>query len=149
MLVSRARLLVTTLWVGSMWTTGYMVAPALFLNLSDKVLAGTIAGVLFCIEAWLSVACSVILFAILRIAKSKQDEGAKLAQWVVIGMFVCTLIGYFGLHPFMAGLRDAAGPAGVMASEAKKQFAILHGLSSGFYFVQSVLGIALVLTMRK
>ena len=63
-------------------------------------------------------------------------------------MLACTVIGYFGLHPFMAALKEAAGPGGVMVSDARAQFGILHGISSAFYFVQSLLGVALVLTVR-
>ncbi|MGH8809748.1 MAG: DUF4149 domain-containing protein, partial [Noviherbaspirillum sp.] len=47
MLVARARLLIATLWVGSLWAVGYLVAPTLFATLPDSVLAGTIAGRLF------------------------------------------------------------------------------------------------------
>ena len=38
---------VLTLWVGGMWTTGYLVTPVLFSTLQDRMLAGNIAGRLF------------------------------------------------------------------------------------------------------
>ncbi|HEX7634207.1 MAG TPA: DUF4149 domain-containing protein, partial [Noviherbaspirillum sp.] len=56
MFSARARLLIATLWVGSLWTVGYLVAPTLFATLSDRALAGMIAGSIFRLEAWLSVA---------------------------------------------------------------------------------------------
>jgi hypothetical protein len=62
-LLPATRLLVTTLWAGSLWTVGYLVAPVLFSTLSDRVLAGSIAGSIFRIEAWLSVGCGVVLLA--------------------------------------------------------------------------------------
>lgn len=149
MFVARARLLIATLWVGSLWTIGYLVAPTLFATLTDKVLAGTIAGQLFRIEAWLSVFCALALIALTRFAANDENGKARIyLQWLAMGMLTCTLIGYFGLQPFMASLREAAGPGGVMASEAKMRFGILHGISSAFYLVQSLLGAALVLKAR-
>jgi hypothetical protein len=145
----RARLLVVTLWVGSLWTVGYVVAPTLFATLTDRMLAGTIAGALFRIEAWLSVFCAVILMLLAKTSSGEWNSGQRKV-WVglVLGMFACTLIGYFGLQPFMAALRESSGPGGVMASDARTHFGILHGISSGIYLVQSLLGVALVLKSR-
>lgn len=145
----RLRLLITTLWVGSLWTIGYLVAPTLFSTLQDRILAGTIAGKLFRIEAWLSVACGLALVFLLRYESDAQSaEKRKSVQWLILGMLVCTVIGYFGLQPFMAALRESAGSGGVMPVEAKAQFGILHGISSAFYLMQSLLGAALVLRVR-
>ena len=60
-MLSRLRLLVATLWAGSLWTIGFIVAPTLFGTLSDRVLAGNIAGSMFRAEAWLSIACALVL----------------------------------------------------------------------------------------
>ena len=137
MLATRLRWLVATLWAGSLWTVGYLVAPTLFATLSDRVLAGTVAGSMFRSEAWLSVACALVFLAVLRwhAADARRRTLALLAGV----MLVCTLVSHFGLQPLMAALREAAGPAGVMASEAKTRFGILHGVSSVIYLVQSVL----------
>jgi hypothetical protein len=54
-------------------------------------------------------------------------------------MLMCTLVSHFGLQPIMAGLREAAGPNGVMESSARGQFGMLHGVSMVIYMVQSVL----------
>jgi len=50
-----------TLWVGGLWAIGYIVAPALFANLEDRALAGTLAGVMFNIIAWVGLACGSLL----------------------------------------------------------------------------------------
>lgn len=149
MLIARARLLLTALWVGSLWTVGYLVAPTLFASLSDRVLAGTIAGSLFRVEAWLSVFCGILLL-FLQMLHDRQlaSRGVRL----IGAMLACTVIGYFSLHPFMAALREAAGPGGVMASDANLQFGILHGVASGLYLIESLLGAMLMLntvSMRK
>ncbi|MGZ5779719.1 MAG: DUF4149 domain-containing protein, partial [Burkholderiaceae bacterium] len=135
LLVARFRLLIATLWVGSLWTIGYVVAPTLFTTLYDKVLAGTIAGSLFQIEAWLSVGCALVLIAFLMPIKREDSTKIILLRLIVV-MLICTVIGYFVLHPYMTSLRAAAGPAGVMASNDKMRFGILHGISSLFYLIE-------------
>jgi hypothetical protein len=144
---TRVRLLIATLWVGSLWTVGYVVAPVLFATLADRVLAGTIAGSLFRVEAWLSLACG-LTFIGLNLAAFKNDPGFKTSLYLALGMLLCTLVGYFGVQPFMAELRAAAGPMGVMESAARTQFGVLHGISSGIYLIQSLLGGALILKIR-
>jgi hypothetical protein len=148
MFAARARLLIVTLWVGSIWTIGYLVAPTLFATLPDRVLAGSIAGALFRVEAWVSVACAVLLIVLSGVPKDKfGDRKRDVSVGLVVAMLACTLVGYFGLQPFMAELREAA-KGGAMDSDAKMRFGILHGISSAIYLVQSLLGVALVLKMR-
>ena len=150
MFASRARLLIATLWVGSLWTVGYLVAPTLFATLSDRVLAGTIAGSVFRVEAWLSIVCAIGL-VLLTGAKAGDNSGvrSKLVLGLVVAMLTCTLVSHFGLQPFMAALREGAAHAsGVMAPDARAQFGVLHGISSGLYLIQSLLGVALILKLR-
>jgi uncharacterized protein DUF4149 len=147
MLIFRMRLLLATLWVGSTWTVGYVVAPTLFASLADRVLAGTIAGTLFRIEAWISLICGVSLLGVFRIS-SEQCADLRLLV-LTTAMLLCTLIGYFGLQPFMAALRETAGPNGVLESEARIHFGILHGAASGFYLLRSLLGAMLILRLQS
>ncbi|MDY7579585.1 DUF4149 domain-containing protein [Herbaspirillum sp. RTI4] len=144
--LASVRILIATLWVGSLWAIGYVVAPTLFATLADRVLAGTIAGSLFRIVAWLSVVSAVLLACLLM---READPIRRRSCLRLIGtMLVCTLIGYFAVQPWMAGLRAAAGPGGVMESAAKMQFGALHGIASGIYLIQSLLGAALILKLR-
>jgi hypothetical protein len=148
-MMSHARVLVATLWVGSLWTVGYVVAPVLFFELPDRTMAGTIAGQLFRIEAWLSIICSAILLASITfrpIVDSPRKR--KFLLVIVCAMLLCTVIGYFGLQPFMAALREAVGPGGMMDPDARTKFDVLHGISALIYLFQSVLGIALILRIR-
>ena len=145
-LLPAARLLVTTLWVGSLWTVGYLVAPVLFSTLSDRVLAGTIAGSIFRIEAWLSVGCGLVLLVMVAFDDASRERRSLLRLIVV--MLLCVVVGYFGLQPWMAALREAAGPIGVMEGAARTQFGILHGVASLIYMFQSVLALVLMLKIR-
>jgi hypothetical protein len=146
MFAERVRVLIVTLWAGSLWTVGYLVAPILFATLSDRALAGTIAGSVFHVEAWLSVFCAAVLIVLWILAKNNSGPVRKRFLWLVIGMLACTLVGYFGLHPFMAALRETASADGMDAA-ASTRFGILHGISSVLYLIQSLL--AVVLVMKK
>ncbi len=132
--LDRSRVLLTTAWVGSSWTIAYLVAPTLFASLPDQIMAGTIAGRLFLLESWLSVFCGIVIMALVYYRH-------KQLSWLVAGMVVCTVLGYFVLHPFMAELRAT----GLTTADTKWKFGMLHTLSSGFYLIQSVLGAMLVL----
>src|SRR5690348_9304319 len=125
MVFARVRLLVATFWVGSLWTIGYIVAPTLFATLADRALAGTIAGQLFRIEAWISIVSVAVLLILVRIAPQQQGgKAGKRQSWLIGGMFVCTLIGYFALQPFMSALRDAATASSGMTGDIKMQFGL-------------------------
>jgi hypothetical protein len=145
-LLPAARLLVTTLWAGSLWAVGYLVAPVLFSTLSDRVLAGSIAGSIFRIEAWLSVGCGLVLLVMVVFDDASRERRSLLRLIVV--MLLSVVVGYFGLQPWMAALREAAGPSGVMEGAARTQFGILHGVASLIYLFQSVLALVLVLKVR-
>ncbi|MFC3107404.1 DUF4149 domain-containing protein [Undibacterium arcticum] len=154
LLNQRARLLIATIWVGSLWTVGYLVAPTLFATLFDRTLAGTIAGSLFRVQTWVSLACGIALIALLRMGTQRAQEQAVKMQAktllnVIIGMLSCALLMQFGLQPLMASLRaSAATVGGVMNSDLRMQFGLLHGASSLIYMIESVLGVALILKIR-
>ncbi len=144
--MARLRLLLTTLWAGSLWTVGYVAAPTFFATLSDRTLAGTVAGHLFRVEAWLSIACGVLLLGLLGTARELPQRRTLL--WLAAAMLACTLVGYFGIQPWMAALKAAAGPDGVMEGATRARFGMLHGVASVIYLVQSVLAVGLVLKQR-
>jgi hypothetical protein len=144
----RAARVIAALWVGSMWTVGYLVAPTLFATLSDRVQAGTIAGSMFRGEAWLSIICAVTLILLLKpLSRQSRKHGGRRVAVLILGMLAATLISHFGLQPLLAALRGAAGPTGVMAPDLKLQFGILHGISGTIYLIESLLGLALLLAL--
>ena len=144
--ITAARLIVTTFWVGSLWTVGYVVAPVLFTTLSDRKLAGTIAGSIFRIEAWVSIACGLLLLAMIAFDDASRERRSLLR--LILLMLLCVVVGYFGLQPWMAALREAAGPTGLMEGAARTQFGILHGVASLIYMLQSLFALVLVLKIR-
>jgi len=154
LLNQRARLLIATIWVGSLWTVGYLVAPTLFATLFDRTLAGTIAGSLFRVQTWVSLGCGIALIALLQLGMRRESDRpvkkqTKTLMSVVAGMLSCALLMQFGLQPMMASLRASAAVAGgVMNSDLRMQFGLLHGASSLIYLIESVLGVALILKIR-
>ena len=138
--------LLATVWCGSLWTIGYVVAPTLFAMLDDRQLAGTIAGRLFHAEAWIGLAagCLLLMAATAQVRRGLVDY--KGLRWLVFGMLLCVLVGYFGLQPFMASLREQADALGVAVGDSpfRARFGMLHGVSSAFYLVQSLLGFILI-----
>lgn len=129
-----------TLWVGGMWTVGFIVAPTLFAMLEDnRVLAGSIAGRLFTIMSYIGLVCGTLLLVTVIVQYGK----ALLRQWrawVLLLMLVIICIGEFVLQPMMAQLREA----GLQDANAVA-FGRLHGVSSVLFLINSLAGLVLVI----
>ncbi|WP_074766503.1 MULTISPECIES: DUF4149 domain-containing protein [Paraburkholderia] len=137
--------LLTVLWVGSLLTIGYAVAPVLFTSL-DRISAGAVAAQLFRIQGLVGIVCGILLLVLANVLVRRGDQAYRRVRWMIAGMLLCVLVGYFALQPFMNAMRVAALEAGsdVGHSVYATRFGILHGVSSLFYLIESVLGLALV-----
>jgi hypothetical protein len=136
--------LLAALWLGSLVGIGDIAAPVLFAQLDDRVLAGNLAGVLFTVESWVGIACGGGLLVCLFL----RHGTATLRGWsfrLVCAMLAIVCIGHFGIQPWLAQLKQQALPLPVMDSPLRSQFALWHGVSSGLYLLQTVLGAALVM----
>jgi len=150
-MLQSSRFLLATLWVGVLWAVGCLVAPTLFATLADRALAGAIAGNLFRVVAWLSLAVGAVLLLLQILAERRARlPYSKSTRYLVIAMMVCTVLGYFCLQPFMAELRVALYSLqdAAQIADAKRQFGLFHGASTAIYIVQSLLGVALILKLR-
>jgi hypothetical protein len=137
--------LLAMLWVGSQLTIGYAVAPVLFASL-ERMTAGSVAAQLFRIEGWLGVVCGVLMLVLSNMLARRGILPYRRMRWLLVGMLVCVLVGYFALQPFMNALRMEAMNAGmdIANSPYASRFGMLHGVSSLFYLIESLLGVALV-----
>jgi hypothetical protein len=137
--------LLTVVWVGSLLTIGYAVAPVLFTSL-DRSMAGAVAAQLFRIEGVLGAVCGILLLGLANVLVRRGANAYRQLRWLIVGMLVCVLVGYFALQPFMNAIRIAALQAGtdVGHSAYATRFGVLHGVSSLFYLIESLLGVALV-----
>jgi hypothetical protein len=128
---------VLTLWVGSLWAVGLMVAPVLFTQLDDRAVAGSLAGSLFTLTALIGlVGGSVLLIS--HILRTRRYDWQA---WVITAMLLSVAVGQFVLAPMIGDVRSAG-----LADSA--QFARLHGLASLLFLVTSGLGLLLVATGR-
>ncbi|MXN73206.1 DUF4149 domain-containing protein [Burkholderia sp. 4701] len=137
--------LLSAIWVGSLLTIGYAVAPVLFNSL-ERMTAGSVAAQLFRIEAIVGAVCGVLLLVLSNQQVRRGCDEYRRVRWILAAMVGCVLVGYFALQPFMNALRVAAMEAGtdVAHSAYASRFGMLHGVSSLFYLVESVLGLMLV-----
>lgn len=133
-----------TLWVGGLWTVGYIVTPTLFHVLDDRQLAGMIAGRLFGIMSYLGLACGLLLLAAM-LYQARQAWRGTWQIWVLLLMLALISIGEFGLVTQMQALKAAHPQGFIQGTEAAQRFGMLHGLSSSLYLATSLLGLALVI----
>ena len=144
-------LILITLWVGALWTVGFIVAPTLFHALSDnKALAGNLAGELFKWVAYIGIFSGFYL-AIYRVSSAGTNALKTSVFWVILAMLAITLLSHFGISPILASLKAEAllnGASDVMQSVFASRFKTWHGVSSIAYLIQSLLGVLLVLKAR-
>lgn len=137
-------ILMTAVWVGGMWTVGYIVAPVLFQSLQDKALAGMLAGKLFAAMAYTGITCATYLM--LYLFKTRGIAVMRQPLFLItLAMLLLILLGQFGLQPLLAELKVQALPQYVMDSVYAGRFKLWHGTASILYLVQSLLGVALLL----
>lgn len=137
--------LLAVLWVGSLVTIGYVAAPVLFATL-ERANAGMVAARLFHVEAVFGLACGLVLLLWSHFLVQRGMAAYRHMRILLAAMLVCVLFGYFALQPFMNAWRIAALQAGVDVGHSGNatRFAILHGVASVFYLIESVLGLVLI-----
>ena len=127
---------VLTLWVGSLWAIGYVAAPTLFAVLTDRELAGQMAGSLFTTQAWVSVVCGAFLIS----THALDPDRAMLRNGrllVIIIMVVVAATNEWLLGSALRATRE-------LPVVDESLFAWLHGISAGLYLAVSLLGLYLV-----
>jgi len=124
-----------TLWVGGLWSIGYIAAPTLFAMLDDRRLAGELAGQMFHIINYLGLTCGGVLVIGLLWRKLTRWQ-----LWVIILMLVIVGCSEFLIQPMMQHLK-ASGL--VEGSQQARDFGRLHGVAATLYMINSLLGLVL------
>jgi len=147
----RIFILIAGLWVGSLLTVGYLVAPAIFSTMTDRQVAGMVAGSIFRLEAYLSMIVCIGLMVLANLLVNRSLHQFKIIRWLLLAMLFCSVAAAFVFIPWMNALRDNALAQGmpVMLSPSAILFGRLHGASSILFMIQSVLGIFLVWRLTK
>lgn len=141
MLALGERVLIT-LWVGAMWVVGYVAVPVLFNSLDDTRLAGNLAGELFKWVGVIGIVCGLLLLATVLTRASGQAKPVwKHGRvWLLVAMILLVLADFLMQH--MLGLMKIGGLQ--EGTQKAAEFAFLHGLASGLYLLNSLLGLVLV-----
>jgi hypothetical protein len=150
-LVQRLFILIAGVWVGSLFTVGYLVVPTIFANLQDRQVAGMIAAAIFQAEAYVSVLVCVTLLLMANILIKRNVENYRSIRWVILVLLLISAVTCFGFIPYMNALRQEALLLGipVMASPSASLFGRLHGISSGLFLIQSLLGLWMVWRLTR
>ena len=147
----RLFLLICGVWVGSLFAVGYLVVPTIFTALQDRQVAGMIAAAIFQVEAYLSVAVCLSLLVLANLLVRRKVEHYRSIRWIILVLLLCSVLTCFGLIPYMNALRQEALLLGipVMASPSASLFGSLHGISSGLFLIQSLLGLWVVWRLSR
>ena len=134
----RLRILLPALWAGVLLCIALIAAPAGFATLPSAD-AGRVAGRMFMVEAYLSLALALMLFVLERgRARSAAAAGRgsvfSVELALLLGTLFCTVAGYFALQPMMQAAR---------AGQGSVSFATLHFVSAGFFGLKTLLVLAL------
>ena len=140
--------LAITLWVGGLFTIGYLVVPVLFSQLGDRAMAASLAGELFKWLSWVGFACAAYLLLFLSVRRGAASVGSGEFR-LVLAMLILTCAGHFGVAPVIAQLKAEAMPLPVMESVLRDRFIAWHGVSRILYLAESLLGVWLVLLQSR
>ena len=119
---ARLPALAAAFWWVSLSVIGFIVVPLLFQHLPTPAEAGRMAARLFTAQAWVSIACAVLLLGMSRAeqmgAAAKAVDGAIV--FVILGLLLA-LVGEFGISPRIG---------------ARENLKLWHALGSGAYLAQ-------------
>ena len=149
--IQRLFLILAGLWVGSLCTVGFLVVPTIFASLQDRQVAGMIAAAIFQAEAYVSVLVCVALLLMVNTLIKRNIENYRSTRWVILVLLLISALTCFGFIPYMNSLRQEALLLGipVMASPSASVFGRLHGISSGLFLIQSLLGLWMVWRLTR
>lgn len=132
-----ARLLLT-LWVGGLWSVGYLVVPVLFSRLPTMV-AGELAGKLFALITWIGIAAGACL--LLYGSRTFPSGAGRLRRMsLLFALWGLAWAQLLWLQPLIAGIKAQSATAPSLGGD----FAFWHGVSSLLYLFQSLAGAVLV-----
>jgi len=119
---ARLTLFAAALWWGSLCVIGFLAVPLLFRNAPSTAVAGMLAGKLFEAQAWLSLACGLVV-----LMGARDEDGTATMGWaggavsfVLLGM-LCALLQEFAVAPRIV---------------ARQNLAVWHSFGTGLYAAQ-------------
>jgi len=105
---ARVPVLAAALWWGSLTAIGFVAVPLLFANLATPSMAGQLAARLFTAQAWMSIACGLLVLIAARSNEpARTDWGGGALGFVIAGMLLAILL-EFAVSPRIAARQDLA-----------------------------------------
>jgi len=131
----------TGIWVGLMMAVGLLVPMTIFSYLTDKQVAGMVAGQIFKNAGIISIIFGMSLLLFANTLVRRELKQFKLIRWYLLGTIVLSMIGNFIIQPWMVGIRENTLSEGfpVLLSNKAQLFQTLHGVSSSIFLVELVL----------
>lgn len=142
LVLSNGERILLSLWVGALWSIGYLAVPTLFASLDDRMLAGMLAGKMFTGVSLIGLGCGTALLVSFWM-QSARPLAERRVQ-LLIAMLAIVVVGEFMLQPQMVALK-AEGL--IEGSGAAARFGLLHGIASLLYLANSLTGLALLWLM--
>jgi hypothetical protein len=143
--LDRLRGLLAGLWAGWLLCVALLATPAPFALLATSE-AGRVVARMLAQEAYTSLALGIVMVLLERRAVRSRapEEGVQggspagsqfsVGLMLALGAIFCTVLGYFGTQPMMAGAR---------AGQGAFSFGQLHAVSAVMYGIKLVLVVAL------
>jgi hypothetical protein len=133
MLLIRARMLLSGLWLGAVACIAGLAAPAAFAVL-ERADAGRLVGRMFALEAAAGLALAMLLILIDRRLTRDRPHVMTVELLLSAGALFCTVAGYYAVQPQMEAARVGQGAL---------SFGALHAISAGFFVLKGLLLLAL------
>lgn len=137
--------LLLTLWVGALWSIGYMAVPLAFVSLETLVAAEYAAKLFFAVNVIGLISGTLILIGKVIIQRGNVLYSWRF--WVLVAMLVITLIFSMYVQPEMASIKTIDNWR--LNTDLAQSFERLHLLSQNLYLMLSIAGLLLVLSSDK
>ena len=85
------RLLLATLWAGSVWAVSYLAAPSAFAVL-DSTQAGNVVGMMLSRSAWLAIVLAALLALLVARAGDLDGRRRRALYGLIAGMLGWSLV---------------------------------------------------------
>ncbi len=137
--------LLLTLWVGALWSIGYLAVPLAFINLETLVAAEYAAKLFFAVSVIGIISGTLILLGKIIIQRGRVIHSWRF--WILIAMLIITLLFSMYVQPEMASIKTVDNWR--LETNLAERFEWLHMLSQNLYLMLSIAGLLLVLSTDK
>ena len=137
--------LLLTLWVGALWSIGYLAVPLAFISLETLVAADYAAKLFFAVNVIGIISGTLILLGKIIIQRGRAIHSWRF--WILMAMLLITLIFSMYIQPEMANIKTVDNWR--LETNLAERFEWLHMLSQNLYLMLSIAGLLLVLSTDK